>query len=91
MYLVHSQSFKDTGLNKIELYNEISILVISYLMLGFSDKVKEASMKINIGLSMIILTFIMIGFNFTVIIYNIYKLIKKSFLQKKAKGDYVRI
>ena len=75
----------------MEWYNELNILVISYLMLGFSDKVKEASMKISLGFYMMVLTFIMIGFNFSIIVYKIYKLVKKSFLQKKAKKEYVRI
>ena len=88
---MHSKSFKDPSLTKIEWYNEVSILVISYLMLGFSDKVKEASMKISIGFYMMVLTFIMIGFNFSIILYNIFKLVKKSFLQKNAKQEYARL
>ena len=77
MYLVHCKSFKDPGLNKIELLNELCIMLISYLLIGFSDKVPDAPTKIKVGLSMIIITFVMIVFNFSTIIYNIYKLVKK--------------
>ena len=53
IYLVYYKPFKDSNLNKLEIFNELCVLACSYHMLLFTDVINDGSIKYKIGFSMI--------------------------------------
>jgi hypothetical protein len=88
-YLVEARAFESRSLNTIEMINEFCIMLIGYLLLGFSDFVLVSSMKIEVGSWMVWLTSLNILFNFSQIAFKIRKIIIISYLRRKAKKDYI--
>ena len=64
MYLIRASAFVDKILNRNDVVNEFSVMVVGYFMTGFSDIVWDASMKSKIGMWMITLTLCNIVYNF---------------------------
>ena len=46
MYLSEAKPNIDKNLNRVELFNEICIMIIGFFLLGFSDLVLVVEMKI---------------------------------------------
>ena len=48
LYMIKVKPFKHTYMNKLELFNEGTIFLLSYLLFGFTDYSEDALAKINI-------------------------------------------
>ena len=64
MYLIRASAFEDKSLNRSIVVNEICVMIVGYLLTGFSDFVLEASMKSRVGKWMITLTLCNVLYNF---------------------------
>jgi hypothetical protein len=88
MYLYHTSPWLSRDSNQIEILNELSILLSSYLIMGFSDWQPEPSVKYDIGGMLIVLILLNVTVNLTLIGFKIYKLRRKSLQRKKWIKDY---
>ena len=76
IYLVTYKPFLDPFLDKVEVFNEISYMVITYHQLGFTDITTEVHTKHIIGWSMIGFCLLSFGFNMVLMIKNLYYQVK---------------
>jgi hypothetical protein len=53
MYLVHAQPFTDRATNRQEIFNEITVFVVTYHLICLSDFVRSAETKFDVGYSLI--------------------------------------
>jgi hypothetical protein len=51
IYILYVRPFKERYKNNLESFNEISILVISYHLLFYTDFIQDEDMKSSFGLS----------------------------------------
>ena len=52
-YLAYYRPFKDPNMNKIEIFNEICVIITGYQLITFTDFVKDEAVKSSIGYWMI--------------------------------------
>ena len=88
MYLYHTSPWLSRDSNQIEIYNELLILLSSYLIMGFSDWQPEPSVKSDIGGMLIVLIILNITANLALIAFKIYKLGRKNLQRKKWIKEY---
>mmetsp|Transcript_19666 Transcript_19666/g.30381 ORF Transcript_19666/g.30381 Transcript_19666/m.30381 type:complete len:228 (+) Transcript_19666:5547-6230(+) len=69
MFIFHAQPFAQPNLNRLELFNEGVILMISYLVLGFTDWVINPNTKYHLGTMMVYLILFDIGINIALIVF----------------------
>jgi hypothetical protein len=67
MYLVHSMPFETKARNIIELLNELTILIASYLLIPFTDLVDDIHAKYLFGWLLIFLTIFNMLINFVIV------------------------
>ncbi|TNV87652.1 hypothetical protein FGO68_gene11871 [Halteria grandinella] len=73
-YLVHAQPFEEPQLNYLEIFNEITFLMLTYpvlLFTGYMDA--DAEFQYNIGWSMILTIILNVVVNFIVILWEALK------------------
>jgi hypothetical protein len=75
--------FSKKAQSDIELFNEISIILIGYLMVVFSDMLQDSDMKYLFGWITIILFIINFTINFVLLVYFILGPICSKLLTKK--------
>jgi hypothetical protein len=49
MYIIHVKPFKEKYKNKLEIFNEGFILLISYHLLFFTDYIKDEDLRTKLG------------------------------------------
>jgi len=69
MYIFNAMPFELRNLNYLEIFNECFILLISYLLLGFSDWIQDVDSKIALGYVLTYLILLNIGINLSIIAY----------------------
>ena len=76
-------------LNYMEIYNELTILICSYLMLCFSELVENANQRIEIGWTYIMIVSLNILINWAVLIFKtlrqLWTIVKSKIDQYKKK------
>jgi hypothetical protein len=78
VYLIKVKPFEDPFFNKLEIFNEVCVLLSIYHLFTFTDFVGNVVMQYNIGWSMVGLTCFNIVTNILiVVICTISELIKK--------------
>ena len=70
-----------TAMNHLELYNECTILVISYHLFTFTDFVDNESDRDGIGYSLVAITCLNIFVNFIIMLYQSFFLLKRFILK----------
>ena len=77
--------FKSKNQNKVEIINEIMIMLTMYHMFFFTDYVRDERLRYNLGYSCLSIVFIHLSFNFALITW-----ITLTGLQWKAKVKLAR-
>lgn len=85
IYLGLVQPYSDPFMNKVEIFNELCILVVSYHLFMFTKFAPKPEIQYNAGWTIISITLLNIGTNMAIIIFKFVKSIKvkvKELLQK---------
>jgi hypothetical protein len=83
IYYIRQRPFRTNYLNRIELFNESTFLLCSYLTFLFTDVVEETSIKIQIGWFFIFVILVNLSVNFSGIFYVMFKHAVKIFAKFK--------
>jgi hypothetical protein len=67
-YICNIQPFRNVFMNKLEMYNELSILIIAYHLFIFTDFVSDNLIQYKFGLSVIVVTVLNILVNMMFIV-----------------------
>ena len=87
--MVQARPFDDSKVNFIEMCNEGTILICSYLLYGFTDYVQDDQAKATLGLVFIAVISIDIGLNWLVLIHSNIVMIHtkiKTLCKRKTKN-----
>jgi hypothetical protein len=68
IYLIYVKPYEAPILNKVEIFNEISICLASYHLIFFTDFTPDPQFQLNMGWSLIGITTLNIGVNMLVMI-----------------------
>ena len=71
-----ARPFIDPLLNRLEIFNELCILVESYHLIAFTPFVDDPAVQYNVGWSMIVVTIFNIVINMSVIAWASFKNLK---------------
>ena len=52
VYLIQYQPYTDNSANRMEIFNEVCLLIASYYMIIFSDFVDDPELMVNFGWSL---------------------------------------
>ena len=78
-------------LNRIDLFNEFFILVISLHMIVFTDFVLDPEIQFTVGFSMIGLTIFNFATNLLLLFYSGFLEMKHDFIVKRHKKNYEKM
>jgi hypothetical protein len=80
IYIIHAKPFDDSELNRIEIFNEMCILVTAYHLVCFTDLIPDDleydEIHKGIGISMVAVTALNVTVNTCIMIYKTCKKIK---------------
>jgi len=68
-FLISVKPFSEPFLNRIEIFNEMALLVSSYFMFLFTDFVEDAQLRSKLGWAYIGIIAAMIGVNWTCMLF----------------------
>ena len=83
MFIIHVGPWKDRGLNRVEILNEITILAVQYHLFFFTDWANSIETKNLFGKSMVVVATLNIISNLLMILIDIFKSIRKEFRKKR--------
>ena len=69
MYLISVKPFKEPRLNKLEIFNELTVLFCAYHLPLFSDLVPDADIKYMAGWSILMVTCTNLMINIGIVTY----------------------
>ncbi len=74
----------------MEIFNELSILVISYHLIAFTDYLSDSDIKEKVGWSALAFTLFNISVNMVIMMHQTYKLLKITYrsLERKIKAFF---
>ena len=84
-YLIDTRPYDEPILNRLELFNEICILIINYHLLVFTSFISDDNLQYKAGWSIIIFTFSNILVNMMIVFYNTFKKLKSLCHLLRAK------
>lgn len=85
MYITCFKPFKESSMTRLEIFNEICILICAYHLLIFTPFVPDVKIQYDIGWSIIAVTALNVGVNMIIILVNAIKAFKQLFLKIKNK------
>ncbi|CDW88792.1 cadg domain containing protein [Stylonychia lemnae] len=69
MYVLYTKPFSNPAINKLEIFNEVCVLLISYLSFLFTDYINNPKTQYKIGLFSLFVSAVMIGVNSSYMTY----------------------
>jgi hypothetical protein len=68
VYLIGQRPFEEDFMNKLEMFNELAILLVSYHLFMITDFNPDVIRQYNVGWSIIVITAFNIGTNMVIMI-----------------------
>ena len=84
--ILHGKPFEEARLHQIEVFNECTILLLTYLLLLFSDLVPTASIRSDIGLFYMSVSFGNIAVHLYLLLSVNLSSLFKCLKRRKGKG-----
>lgn len=84
----HANSFVERAKNRMQFFNEYTILVVNTLELSLTDLISSGTIKSGIGLVIIYITAFNIAINITHMLFQLFHAIKKHVLRQYWKRQY---
>ena len=78
IYIIEVKPFTIPLMNKLEVFNEICVIVCCYCLLMLSDMVADGVIRFNIGWFLLAMVALIIFVNVIVLVKETYKVVKKK-------------
>lgn len=85
LYIMKVQPYEVRLLNKIEAFNEITIISVGYFFLTFSNFLLDSKLKYELGSLAMYFVLLNISLNLLGMIYNLIMVLKRIICKKKLK------
>ena len=82
LIFISLKPYKERKEFKNEIWNELSILLMSYTLMLFSEDYVDAQIRETIGFEVIGFTSLLIFLNFVPVLFGAFVLVKTSFMRK---------
>jgi hypothetical protein len=89
-YLGYVTPFNEPVINKLEIFNEVCILIICYHLFLLTDFIDNPETQYNVGWSLIFMTALNILMNLIIIVINAIRQVKRVFYMLKQKLSQFR-
>jgi len=81
MYLLEVKPYEDPFQNKLEVFNELFVLLSTYLILLFSPFLDNMNIKYNIGWVLVGIVCLNMVINMLIMLYRTFRMVKMSLIK----------
>lgn len=81
-YIMNYRPMSSVILNRIEIFNEYFMVATGYFMLHFTDWIPDINFQYKIGSVFTYVVILILGMNFALIAYEMFKELKKVYLKR---------
>jgi hypothetical protein len=85
VYVGLVKPYKEPLLNKLELFNEVSTLIISYHLFLFTDYLTDVTLQYQLGYALIVFTCFNVFINILTIFIQAFTTLKNTFTKLRSK------